>query len=173
MSFAPSRSPDLPPHPSRGYAREAADGPHTWFLDTRMTVRADAVATGGAFTFLEWAAPTGFGPPLHIHHAEDEAFYLIEGAMDVRCGDDEWSLGPGGFVLLPRGVPHAFLITDGPVLAVQVTAPSGFEDYVAEIGRPATGRDLPEPSVPDVARVTEASNRRGYQIVGPPLGVAR
>jgi hypothetical protein len=45
-----------------------------WFLDTRMTIKADARQTGGAYTLLEFSAPTGFGPPLHLHNEDDEGF---------------------------------------------------------------------------------------------------
>jgi cupin domain len=54
---------------------------------------------------------SGFGPPLHIHHREDEAFYLLDGAMQVVCGEDRWEAGPGSLVMLPRGVPHAFVVS--------------------------------------------------------------
>ncbi|WP_214323740.1 hypothetical protein [Nonomuraea sediminis] len=62
-----------------GYLLTPADGPHLWFLDTRMTVKAGADQTGSAFTLIEWSAPVGFGPPQHIHDREDEAFYILEG----------------------------------------------------------------------------------------------
>lgn len=83
----------------------AADSPATWFLDTSMRALARREHTGGAFTFIQWAAPVGFSPPRHIHPTEDEAFYLIEGRMDVVCGADQWAAGPGDFVFLPKGVP--------------------------------------------------------------------
>lgn len=61
---------------------------------------------------------TGFGPPLHLHASEDEAFYLIDGAIEVSCGDRQWEAGPGGFVFLPRGIPHSFVVSAGPVRGV-------------------------------------------------------
>jgi quercetin dioxygenase-like cupin family protein len=147
----------------------AADSPATWFLDTSMRVLASREHTGGAFTFIQWAAPVGFGPPRHIHPMEDEAFYLVEGGMDVVCGPDRWAAGPGDFVFLPKGVPHAFLVTEGPVQGLQVTSPAGFEDYVAELGRPATQAGLPDPTPPDHEHLMAVSERFGYQIIGPPL----
>jgi uncharacterized cupin superfamily protein len=70
-----------------GYVLHADEGTHVWFLDTRMSVKAGGGQTNGAFTFLEWSAPAGFGPPLHRHDREDEAFYLLEGGIEVGCGD--------------------------------------------------------------------------------------
>lgn len=142
-----------------------------WFLDTRMTVKADRERTRGAYSLLEFAAPRGFGPPRHVHGTEDEAFLVLAGGLRVECGDDAWEVGPGGFVFLPRAVPHAFVVTsDEPVRALQITSPGGFEEFVAAVGAPADGPGLPPPSAPDVPRLAAAAARFGTQVVGPPIG---
>jgi mannose-6-phosphate isomerase-like protein (cupin superfamily) len=161
MSFDPS-----------GYLLGPDDGPHLWFLDTRMSVKAGADQTGGAFTLIEWSAPAGFGPPLHIHDREDEAFYILDGEITIDCGDHHWTAGPGDFAFLPRSIPHAFVVTGGPVRGLQLTTPSGFEQFIAEIGRPAEQPGLPAPSPPDIPRLIEAGSRYGHQILGPPPAVA-
>lgn len=146
-----------------GYALDRDGGRQVWFLDTRMTVKAAA-----GFTLLEWSAPVGFAPPLHVHHGEDEAFYLLDGELRVACGERRWTIGPGGFVFLPREIPHSFVVTDGPVRGLQITSPAGFEGFIDELGRPPEHDGLPEPSVPDVARLAEVSARYGNEILGPP-----
>jgi mannose-6-phosphate isomerase-like protein (cupin superfamily) len=156
---------------SRGYHLKPADGPQLWFLDTRMSVKAGAEQTGGAFTLIEWAAPAGFGPPLHLHHNEDEAFYVLDGEIVIDCGDRRFTVGPGDFAFLPRGIPHTFVVTAGPVRGLQITTPSGFEEFIAEIGRPAERPGLPEPATPDVPRLIAAGQRFGHQILGPPPSV--
>lgn len=87
-----------------GYVLSSDDGPSVWFLDTRMTVKAGGEETRGAFTFLEWAAPAGFGPPRHLHNEEDEAFYVLSGRLVVECGEGRWEAGAGGFVFLPAAL---------------------------------------------------------------------
>ncbi|MFI7705537.1 quercetin 2,3-dioxygenase [Nonomuraea sp. NPDC049480] len=151
-----------------GYLLTPADGPHLWFLDTRMTVKAGAEQTGGSFTLIEWSAPAGFGPPQHIHDREDEAFYILEGKITIDCGDHHWTAGTGDFAFLPRRIPHSFTVTDGPVRGLQITTPSGFEQFIAELGRPAEHPGLPAPAPPDIPRLIEASRRYGHQILGPP-----
>jgi quercetin dioxygenase-like cupin family protein len=151
-----------------GYLLAPGDGPQLWFLDTRMNVKAGAAQTGGAFTLIEWSAPAGFGPPRHQHDREDEAFYLLAGQITVDCGDQRRTAGPGDFVFLPRGIPHSFLVGDRPAHGLQITAPAGFEEFIAEIGRPAERPGLPEPSAPDVPRLIAAGQRYGQQILGPP-----
>jgi quercetin dioxygenase-like cupin family protein len=160
MSFGP-----------KGYVLRADEGTHVWFLDTRMSVKAGGEQTNGAFTFLEWLAPAGFGPPLHRHDREDEAFYLLDGGIEVDCGDKHWTAGPGDFVFLPRGIPHTFVVSDGPVRGLQITAPAGFERFIDELGRPAEGPGLPAPAPPpDLPTLIEVSRRYGYQTLGPPPG---
>jgi mannose-6-phosphate isomerase-like protein (cupin superfamily) len=146
----------------RGYVRGAGEGTDSWFLDTRMTVKAGFAQTGGAFTLLEFAAPVGFGPPRHVHHVEDEGFYVLDGELVVECGDRRWAAGPGGFVLLPRGIPHVFVVTRGPVRGLQITSPAGFEDLVAEIGRPPTG-----PGPPGAQRARRATPRGRRPMLRP------
>jgi mannose-6-phosphate isomerase-like protein (cupin superfamily) len=153
---------------SDGYLLTADDGPQLWFTDTRMNVKAGGGQTGGAFTFLEWFAPVGFGPPLHLHGREDEAFYIIDGQISVECGDKRFTAGPGDFAFLPHGVPHTFLVTDGPVRGLQITSPAGFEEFIADVGRPAQGPGLPEPTELDIPRLVAAAQRFDSQILGPP-----
>ena len=94
-----------------GYLLTARDGPQLWFIGTRMNVKAGGAQTGGAFTFIEWSAPAGFGPPLHVHGREDEAFHILDGQISVQCGSKRFTAGPGDFTFLPRGIPHTFLVT--------------------------------------------------------------
>lgn len=153
----------------RGFVLGPDGGDATWFMDTRMTVKAGGTQTRGAFTFLEWRAPLGFGPPAHVHEQEDEAFYLLAGEMEVRCGDDSWAAGPGSFVFLPGRVAHCFVVTAGPAHGLQVTSPSGFEDYIDLLGRPPGHDGLPEPTEPDIPAVLAAGERFHLRVVGPPM----
>lgn len=59
---------------------------------------------------VEWTADVGshWIAPLHVHHADDEAWYVLAGRLGFRLGDEELSAGPGQTVLAPRGVAHTF-----------------------------------------------------------------
>lgn len=155
-----------------GYHMADGESPAWWFLDTLMTVKADSAQTRGSFTLIDCRAPAGFGPPMHVHHVEDEGFYVLEGQLAVRCGDQEWTVEAGAFVLLPRGVPHAFVVTGTQAChLLQITTPAQFEQFVAEVGRPAQSLTLPNPSAPDVGALAAAGQRYANEIVGPPLAV--
>jgi hypothetical protein len=62
-----------------------------------------------------------------------------------------------------------FVVTRGPVRGLQIIAPSGFERFILEVGRPADRPGLPDPTRPDVAALGAAMGRHGYELVGPPL----
>src|SRR5579871_6741575 len=72
-------------------------------------VKADSTDTAGLLGIFEDALPAGdSGPPLHVHAEMDEAFYVLEGALVVRFGDDQREVTAGSFVWIPRGTAHAF-----------------------------------------------------------------
>jgi mannose-6-phosphate isomerase-like protein (cupin superfamily) len=71
-------------------------------------------SAGDGFVIAEWqdtggpAGPPRFIAPLHLHHADDEAWYVLEGSLRVRVGDDEIEARTGSGVFVPRGTPHTY-----------------------------------------------------------------
>lgn len=65
-------------------------------------------ARGSGFEIREWAHGPMEGPPLHVHHADDEAWYVLEGSLRFRFADRTTEVGPGATVLVPAGVAHTF-----------------------------------------------------------------
>jgi quercetin dioxygenase-like cupin family protein len=116
-------------------------------------VKATGDATGHAFGLVETSIPPGHSTPLHVHREEDEAFYVLRGAVDFVCGD-EWFRGTAGaFVYLPRDVPHSFLgVGDEPSRVLVLLVPAGLEEAFAN---------------PD--GFEEVMRRRRVEVVGPPL----
>jgi mannose-6-phosphate isomerase-like protein (cupin superfamily) len=146
------------------------DGPAIWFLQNRMTVKATSQTTGGAYGLIEsWIAP-GFSPPLHVHHREDESFWVLAGEMSMRCGDRTFRAGPGSFVFLPRDVPHTFVVEgDAPARMLTLLTPGGGEGFFVEASRPAEHDGLPPAAPPDIEMLKRVSARYGAEIVGPPM----
>src|SRR5690348_16932078 len=66
------------------------------------------------FVIAEWTAqgapagPPRFIAPLHIHHSDDEAWYVLEGILAFRLGDQEIEAPAGSAVFAPRGIPHTY-----------------------------------------------------------------
>ena len=92
-------------------ARGAAEGPATWAFGSLFEQLASGAETGGAFGLTRVTQPAGTATPVHVHTREAEAFYLLEGMMTYRAGEQTYQLSPGSFIYLPTGVPHAFRVT--------------------------------------------------------------
>ena len=152
------------------YRLAPGEGEATWFQPNRMVVKATAETTNGGFGLLEsWVRP-GSSPPLHVHHREDESFWVLEGQLRFVCGDEELEAGPGSFVFLPRDVPHTFIVEgEADAHLLTLLTPGGFERYFVDAGRPPEGPGLPPPGPPDVAKLQRLAPLYESEIVGPPL----
>jgi mannose-6-phosphate isomerase-like protein (cupin superfamily) len=149
------------------------EGRAIWFLNNRMTVKATAESTGGAFGLLETLVAPGFSPPLHVHHREDEAFWILEGQVTMRCGERTFQAGPGAFVFLPRDVPHTFVVEgDAPARMLTLLTPGGGEGFFLAAGRTPEQDGLPPAGPPDIAALKRAGEQFGAEIVGPPMAPA-
>lgn len=151
------------------YMRGREEGQSVWFLGTLVTVKATHVQTGGAFGLIEQVLPPGFAPPRHVHHREDEAFYVIDGEITFFCGDQTFAARAGTFVFLPKAIPHAFLVGgDQPARLLQLTTPAGFEQFHVDLGEPASSLTLPPPGAPNIADLLALAPKYHFEVVGPP-----
>lgn len=151
------------------FALGPADGPAVWFLGTLMTVKATGDTTGQAFGLIEQILPAGFAPPPHVHHGEDEAFYILEGHLTFNCGQHVWDAPAGAFVFLPRDIVHGFRVEgDQPARLLQFNMPAGVEQLFVEAGEPAVERTLPPPGPPQIDKLLALIGRYNLEIVGPP-----
>ncbi len=152
-----------------GYALAEDEGDAIWFANGLYVVKAAAAETRDAFTLIEVQLPAGEGPPPHIHHDEEEGFYILEGELTVNCGEQSWTATPGMFAFLPRGIPHSFRVSEaGPAKMLQLTSPAQFERFAADVGEPATSMTLPEPTDIDVPKVLGIAPKYGIEILPPP-----
>ena len=149
--------------------RAPDDGQAVWFTTNRITVKATAEQTGGAFGLWEAVAAPGSSPPMHIHHAQDESFYVLEGAITVFCGEQTITGGPGSFVFLPRGVPHTFVVEgDQPARFIGLSTPGGAEGYFLAVGTEPETDGLPPQRPLDIPLLQRWAEPFGMEIVGPP-----
>lgn len=91
--------------------------------------------TGGSVSIVEHPMEPGRLVPPHVHRAEDEVSYVLEGQFGVRIGDLEALAGPGSYVVKPRGVPHTFWNPGpDPARLIEIIVPSGFERFFHRLG---------------------------------------
>jgi quercetin dioxygenase-like cupin family protein len=120
--------------------------------------------TGGAFDyFIVEVAPRG-GPPLHVHHEQEETIHVLKGRFKVRIGDEVFRLEEGGFAYLPSQVPHAFLnLTDEPGEIIVVYTPGGGHKFYEELG--PLSRSVPR----DLKAIAALFEKYHMTLLGPPL----
>jgi quercetin dioxygenase-like cupin family protein len=155
-------------------ARAAGTGPATWAMGSLFEHLLTGAESGDELGVSLVTQPPGVATPLHRHTHESEAFYLLEGTMTYRAGDDVHHLEAGSFIYLPKGIPHAFRVTgSAPVRFLGLTVPGALLSLYDEVGVPASERRLPgtdgRPLAEEIGRWNEIGPRYGLQVVGPPL----
>jgi quercetin dioxygenase-like cupin family protein len=139
-----------------------------WWKSGRATIKAGPGETGNAFSQLVMDEPRGSGTPLHVHHNEDETFYIVEGQVTM-FGDERIDLEAGDYFFVPRGVVHAYLVRSERARMLVTISPSGTEQLFVSLGVPATGSEPPTeavmPPMPELVRLFAAY---GTEILGPP-----
>ena len=116
-----------------------------WYSGHLMTFLATG-DTQGRFALIESVARKGNVPPPHIHHREDETFYVLEGEITVSVGDRTIEATPGMMVFLPRGIAHTFVVDSEQARVLVLVTPAGLEGWFKEFSVPAPAIALPPPT---------------------------
>lgn len=149
--------------------RAPGEGPAVWSLGGRFTTKLGGAEGEGRFTLVESLAFQSTEPPLHIHHREDEAWYVLDGKMTFYIGDEVLEATAGSFVFAPRGIPHTFTVDVEPTRVLVFASPAGFEQFALELGEPAAGDERPAGlSLPAPEVLGPVAERYGIEVVGPP-----
>ena len=135
-----------------------------WWFDGLAVIKAGAADTNGQLTVVEVTEPPNAEAPLHVHHREDEAFYVLEGSATIYVGDEvAVEARPGDLAFGPRDVPHRYTVGPDGCRMLFICTPAGFEDLVIHMSRPAESLTLPpasteEPDWEHVASVAAANH---------------
>ncbi len=121
--------------------------------------------TNGCLFVVEATDDTKGGPPRHLHHEQEEWFYVIESEYTFEIGDERLRLGPGDSVLAPRGVPHVWAhVGEGTGKLLIVFQPAGkMEAFFGELSKV---EGAPQPEV-----MQRLFSSHGMEMTGPPLPV--
>lgn len=104
-----------------------------------MAFKVASGETGGGLLMIEYTHLAPGGPPLHLHHSQEEFFYVMEGSVAFQIGEQRLELKPGECVLAPRAVPHTFSATQPNGRLLTAFTPAGkMESYFrdADTNRP-------------------------------------
>lgn len=116
--------------------------------------------TGGRYCLLELHTPPGGGTPMHVHHREDESFFVLEGEYQFHAGGHVHRAAPGAFVFGPREIPHRYEnIGKIPARMLVFAEPGGIDRMFEEFqGAIAAGR-------PDMDKIGEICRRYKIEFV--------
>lgn len=143
------------------------EGEAYWWTGELATIKATAEQTDGHLALVEILAPEGVQIPMHVHHREDEAFWVLEGELTFTVAGHAIAARPGDFLLGPRGVPHTYTVDSGPARMLFLFAPAGLEGLIRATGEPATEHVLPpEHVVPDMEKLGSLAAGYGIELVG-------
>ena len=139
------------------------------FFGALITPKATAATTDGAVDVAEQIVPAGFATPLHVHHREDECFYILDGVVAFRLGAEVFVAQPGSFVRLPRNIPHAFRVRSAmPARMLVLGLPSGLVAFYVAVGAPSSPGAAAALRPVDVPRLVQVGALFGIEVLGPP-----
>jgi mannose-6-phosphate isomerase-like protein (cupin superfamily) len=136
-----------------------------WFFGMLAEIKASAADTGGRYTLVEMTAPAGLQTPLHVHYREDEGFYVLEGSIAIEVGEETVEVGAGQHAYGPRDIPHRLTVGPDGARMLWVLAPSGFEDFIADVSVPAGVPTIPPASVLPPGDAAEIVRRHGMELL--------
>jgi quercetin dioxygenase-like cupin family protein len=146
------------------------EGEARWWFGALAEIKATAADTGGLMTIVEVTEPPRAEAPLHVHHRDDEGFWVLEGDVSFEVGDETIEASAGDYVFGPRDVPHRFTVGDGGCRMLFILVPGGIEDVIRATSEPAPRRTLPpppetEPGPEEIERLKAIVKEHGYELL--------
>ena len=146
------------------------EGEARWWFGALVEIKATAADTGGQMTILEVTEAPGAEAPLHVHHRDDEGFWILDGDVTFEVGDETIEAGAGDYVFGPRGIPHRFTVGDRGCRMLFLMVPGGMEDVIRATSEPAATRTLPppterEPTAQEIQALKAIVRRHGYELL--------
>jgi len=146
------------------------EGKSFWTAGGHMaTFKATSEDTGGAYSITEETWPPQVGPPPHIHHTQEETFYILQGEMEFVTDGATTRATTGSLVRIPKGVLRDYKnVGPEPARVLVLFTPGGFEGFFEEVGELVTDSSAPPEGSPDVERLVAAAKKYGCDIPPPP-----
>jgi quercetin dioxygenase-like cupin family protein len=147
----------------------AGEGEKLWVTGDTVTLKTPRGPAGRALALIEVSVAAGNGPPPHVHKNEDEAYYVLDGELEILAGDRTFVARAGSYVFIPRGTLHRFRnVGYGHARMLALFTPSGFEEFFRAAGTEARPGEPPQPlDEAEIARTGELAPRYGMEVRFP------
>lgn len=148
-----------------GYGLAADAGEHLSWMGEPTLLKATGEHTDGSYAMVEIVATPDGLVPLHVHHREDEAFWVLDGEVTFSIGEDDFEAGPGSFAFGPRDVPHRYTVHTPTARMLMIFSPAGFEGFIRETSRPIEEIGTTGPDDIDFDLILAAAARFGAEVL--------
>jgi mannose-6-phosphate isomerase-like protein (cupin superfamily) len=141
------------------------------WLGELAIIHATGKETNGKYCIIELYATKEGSPPWHVHHREDEGFFVIDGEFTVSIGDKSFKATRGDYLLAPKNIPHKYTVeSPGHARILMICSPAGFEDAVRAMSTPALSLVPPHPKEADIDfdKVSDILGQFGLEFVDAP-----
>jgi mannose-6-phosphate isomerase-like protein (cupin superfamily) len=144
---------------------ERGDGRLIDIYSNEISIKISSRDTGGEYTVFEsWTEPLS-GPPLHLHHEQDECWYILEGHYRFQVDGKDLYASNGDTVLAPRGTRHTFqCIGTTPGRLLTTVIPGGLDLFFEEIETLVSAGTAPDP-----VQLVPIFQKHRLELLGPPL----
>ncbi len=146
------------------------EGEARWWFGALAEIKATAADTDGQMTIVEVTEHPGVEAPLHVHHRDDEGFWILEGDVTFEVGDATIEAHAGDYVFAPRDIPHRYTVGDLGCRMLFILVPGGIEDVIRVTSEPARSRTLPpppedEPTPEEIEGLKAIVAAHGYELL--------
>jgi quercetin dioxygenase-like cupin family protein len=132
----------------------AQGGEPRWWGEGLAVIKATGADTAGRVAIIEVTEPPGAVAPKHVHHKEDEGFWVLEGEVTFDVGGTTLVATAGDYAFGPRDIPHSYRVGPDGCRMLFIVTPAGFEELVRLISVPAESRTLP-PGPQEPAKIAD------------------
>jgi quercetin dioxygenase-like cupin family protein len=146
------------------------EGEARWWFGQLAVIKTTSDDTAGQLTIVEITAPPGLEVPPHVHHRDDEGFWVLEGDVTFEVGDTMIEAHAGDYVFGPRDIPHRFTVGNDGCRMLFIMVPGGLEDLIRDTSEPAPSSTLPpppeqEPTPEQIKALKAVIKEHGYELL--------
>lgn len=151
-------------HAAHPYLSPVADQEVLSFLGSPQRLLVGTKASNGEYTLVEGGGERGYTAPRHVHRDASETFIVLSGELLIDIDGERVTACAGDAALLPRNIPHTFVVVSEQARYLTLHTPAGFDTFVRHVGE--ASRDG---SPPDRSQLVAIAAEHGIDILGPGL----